>query len=152
MTAIVSEQERFVTVAYDKTVRAARKSFRSWHRRKRDDAVQECVAKMWDQWIRLVNRGRDPVPLLPGLLKYAILWVRYDRRLAGRARSYDVMDYRASMKQQQLNGKGQVSPTDRSDRNNGWIDWAVSASADDPAQLAAALEETGVSLRDWVDM
>jgi hypothetical protein len=62
------------------------------------------------------------------------------------------MDHRARMKQQLMNGNGQVSPTDRSDRNNGWIDWGVSASADDPARLAMALEETGVSLSDWLDM
>ena len=39
---------------------------------------------------------------------------------------------------------------DRSDKNNGWIDWAVSARSDDPAQLASALEEWGLSLEDWV--
>lgn len=107
---------------------------------------------MWHQWICLVNRGRDPVPLIPGLIKYAILWVRFDRKVAGRARSYDVQDYRAGMKQQLLSGKGKVSPTDRSDRNNGWINWAASARVDDPCQLAIALEETGVSLRDWLDV
>ena len=105
---------------------------------------------MWDQWIRLVNRGRNPEPLLKGLIKYAILWVRYDRRLSGRARNIDVMDYRAGMKQQGIGCKGEVSPTDRSDKNNGWIDWNVSARSDDPAQLASALEEVGLSLEDWV--
>ena len=49
------------------------------------------------------------------------------------------------MKQQELNGTGEVSPTDRSDKNNGWIDWVVSARSDDPAQLASALEEVGGS-------
>src|SRR5271157_3952405 len=79
-----------------------------------------------------------------------LLWVRYDRRLSGRSRNIDVMDYRAGMKQQELNGKGEASPTDRSDKNNGWIDWAVSARSDDPAQLASALEEVGLSLEEWV--
>jgi hypothetical protein len=152
MSTIQLEQERFLALAYTRTLRSAEKAFKSWHRRKRPDAIQECLAKMWDQWIRLVDRGRDPVPLLPGLIKYAILWMRYDRRLGGRARSFDVMDYRACMKQQLLSAKGEVSPSDRSDKGNGWIDWAVSARTDDPAQLALALEEAGVSLRDWVDM
>jgi len=76
--------------------------------------------------------------------------VKYDRRLSGRSRNIDVMDYRAGMKQQEISGKGEVSPTDRSDKNNGWIDWAVSARSDDPAQLASALEEVGLSLEDWV--
>ena len=35
-------------------------AFKSWHERKRADAIQECVAKLWDEWIRLVNRGREP--------------------------------------------------------------------------------------------
>ena len=107
---------------------------------------------MWDQWIRLVNRGRNPEPLLNGLIKFAILWVKYDRRLGGRARNFDVMDYRAGMKQQGIGSKGEVSPTDRSDSNNGWIDWAVSARSDDPALLASALEEWDLSLEEWVDV
>jgi len=150
MTTIEVAQERFVEVAYPTTVRAAQRAFKSWHERKRADAIQECVAKLWDEWIRLVNRGKNPEPLLKGLIKFAILWVRYDRRLSGRSRNIDVMDYRAGMKQQELNGKGEASPIDRSDKNNGWIDWAVSARSDDPAQLASALEEVGVSLEQWV--
>ena len=150
MTTIEVAQERFVEVAYPKTLKAAHKAFRSWHERKRADAIQECLAKMWDQWVRLVNRGRNPEPLLTGLIKFAILWVKYDRRLSGRSRNIDVMDYRAGMKQQKLSGKGEASPSDRSDKNNGWIDWAVSARSDDPAQLASALEEVGLSLEEWV--
>ena len=100
--------------------------------------------------MRLVNRGRNPEPLLNGLIKCAILWVRYDRRIAGRARNIDVTDYRSGMKQQEISGKGEVSPTDRSDKMNGWIDWAVRARSDDPALLASALEEVGLSLEEWV--
>ncbi len=150
MTTIEVAQERFVQVAYPKTLKAAHKAFRSWHERKRADAIQECLAKLWDEWVRLVNRGKNPEPLLKGLIKFAILWVKYDRRLSGRSRNIDVMDYRAGMKQQEISGKGEVSPTDRSDKNNGWIDWAVSARSEDPAQLASALEEVGLSLEDWV--
>jgi len=150
MMTITVAQERFVQVAYPTTLRAAQRAFKSWHERKRADAIQESVAKLWDEWVRLVNRGKNPEPLLNGLIKFAILWVRYDRRLSGRSRNIDVMDYRAGMKQQEISGKGEVSPTDRSDKNNGWIDWAVSARSDDPAQLASALEEVGLSLEDWV--
>jgi hypothetical protein len=150
MTTIEVAQERFVAVAYPTTMRAAQRAFKSWHERKRPDAIQECLAKMWDQWIRLVNRGRNPEPLLNGLIKYAILWVKYDRRLGGRARNIDVMDYRAGMKQQGIGSKGEVSPTDRSDKNNGWIDWAVSSRSEDPALLASALEQAGLTLEDWV--
>jgi len=150
MTTIEVAQQRFVEVAYPRTLKAAHKAFKSWHERKRADAIQECVAKLWDQWIRLVNKGRNPEPMLGRLIYWAIMWVRYDRRLSGRPRNIDLMDYRAGMKQQKLSGKGEASPTDRSDKNNGWIDWAVSARSDDPAQLASALEEVGLSLEDWV--
>ena len=61
-----------------------------------------------------------------------------------------VMDYRAGMKQQGIGSKGEVSPTDRSDKTNGWIDWAVSSRSEDPALLASALEEAALSLADWV--
>ena len=56
------------------------------------------------------------------------------------------------MKQQGISGKGMVSPTDRSDKMNGWIDWAVKAKTDDPALLASALEEAGISLEEWVSV
>ena len=91
------------------------------------------------------------MPLLSGLIKYAVLFCRYDRKTAGRARSYDVYDYRSKMKQQQLSGNGQVSPSYRSDRGNGWIDWAVKARTDDPALLASALEELGLTMEDLAD-
>ena len=150
MMTITVAQERFVEVAYPRTLKEAHKAFKSWHERKRADAIQECLAKMWDQWLRLVNRGRNPEPLLNGLIKYAILWVKYDRRLSGRSRNIDVTDYRSGMKQQELNGKGEACPTDRSDKMNGWIDWTVKAKTDDPALLASALEEVGLSLEEWV--
>jgi hypothetical protein len=150
MTMIADVQTRYVEVAYPRALKAAHKAFRSWHERKREDCQQEFLGKLWQEWVFLVNRGRDPEPLLNGLIKYAILWVKYDRRIAGRARNIDVTDYRSGMKQQQVNSKGEVSPTDRSDKMNGWIDWSVKARTDDPAQLAAALEEVGLSLEEWV--
>ena len=110
MNTIEATQERFVEVAYPRALKAAHKEFKSWHERKRQDSVQECLAKLWQEWVLLVNRGRNPEPLLNGLIRYAILWVRYDRRIAGRARNIDVTDYRSGMKQQKLNGKGEVSP------------------------------------------
>ncbi len=150
MNTIEAAQERFVDVAYPKTLKAAHKAFKSWHEPKRQDAVQECMAKMWDQWIRLVKRKRNPEPLLNGLIKYAILWVRFDRRLSGRSRNIDVTDYRSHMKQQAISGRGEVNPSDRSDKMNGWIDWTVSARSDDPALLAAELEIAGVSLEEFM--
>ncbi len=150
MTTIQEVQERFVEVAYPRALKAAHKAFKSWHERKRQDSVQECLSKLWDEWIRLVNRGRNPEPLLSGLIKYAILWVKYDRRIAGRARNIDVTDYRSGMKQQGISGKGVVNPTDRSDKMKGWIDWNVSAKTDDPSLLAAALEEAGISLEEFM--
>jgi hypothetical protein len=149
MNTIQAAQERFVEVAYPKALKAAHKAFRSWHERKRDDAIQECLSNLWQEWVLLASR-KDPEPLLNGLIKYAILWVRYDRRISGRARNIDVTDYRSGMKQQGISAKGVVSPTDRSDKMNGWIDWNVSAKTDDPALLAAELEIAGVSLEEFM--
>ena len=68
--------------------------------------------KMWDQWIRLVQRGGDPEPIIGGMIYHALMFVRYDRKVAGRARRPDVFDYRSGLKQQRLNGQGYASPSD----------------------------------------
>jgi hypothetical protein len=149
MSMTETEQQRFERVAYPRTLGAARKAFKGWHERKRDDAIQECLAKMWDQWIRLVERGGDPEPILHGLIKYAVLWVRYDRKIAGRARMFDVFDYRAKMTRQHLDAQGKASPADRSDSGNGWIDWGLE-SGDDPAEMIAALEQVGLSIEQFL--
>ena len=47
-------------------------------------------------------------------------------------------------------GRAKPAPTDRSDKMNGWIDWTVKAKTDDPALLASALEQVGLSLEEWV--
>ena len=45
MMTIEVAQERFVAVAYPTTLKAAQRAFKSWHERKRQDAIQECQAK-----------------------------------------------------------------------------------------------------------
>ena len=144
-----AEQDRFMETAYPRALGAARRAFQKWHSRKRDDAVQECLAKTWDSWIRLVGRGGDPEPVLNGLIKFALLWVRYDRKVAGRAPHPDVYDYRSGMTPQRLDGQGKASPTDRSDPGNAWIDWAV-RTGDDPAEWAGALESAGLTSEDLI--
>jgi hypothetical protein len=138
------EHERFERVAYRRALEAAERAFRGWHERKRDDAMGEMMAKMWDQWSRLLQRGKDPEPMLGTLIKWAILWVRYDRRVAGRSRSYDVMDYRARMSRQDLDGQGRPHPSERGVRENHWIDWKGVAINDDPAMWAEARDVLGV--------
>src|SRR3954471_19404341 len=88
-----AEQRRFMEVAYPRAQRAARRAFKRWHSRKSEDAIAECVAKVWATWTYNVEKGKDPVALLGPNIHWAILWVRYDRRVAGRSRSFDVMDY-----------------------------------------------------------
>jgi hypothetical protein len=147
-----TEQERFMAVAYARTLRAAQKAFKHWHSRKKADCLQECMTKMWYQWKCCLDQGKDPAAMIGPLIHWAIMHVRYDRKVSGRARGFDVQDYRSRMKQQLLSGKGEASPTDRSDRQNGWINWTVSARADDPSELGAALEGAGLSLEAWLDL
>ena len=54
------EQQRFMEVAYKRTLAAAHDAFRKWHSRKRDDAVAEMVGKMWDQWTTAAHEGQGP--------------------------------------------------------------------------------------------
>lgn len=144
------ERQRFVEIAYPRTQQAARRAFWHWRSDKRGDVMQECMSKMWDSWSRLLLRGKDPELMMGCLIKYAILWVKYDRRIAGRARTPDVYDFRAGFKQQMLSDHGEACPTDRADAGNAWINWNVQ-TGDGPAELAAALESTGISLSQWYD-
>jgi len=139
-----AEHDTFMAVAYKRTVASADAAFRKRPRRKRDDAVAEMVAKMWDQWARLLMRGQAPEPMIGPLIHWAKMWVRYDRKIGGRARGIDVYDYRAGMRRQQLSGQGKASPTDRSDPGNDWIDWGLS-DGDDPAEMVAALDDMGLT-------
>ncbi|MEO6808380.1 MAG: hypothetical protein ABI353_04640 [Isosphaeraceae bacterium] len=144
------EKGRFETIAYQRAMKVAKRAFRRWPERKREDAIAEFVAKVWATWVYNVEKGKDPVALLGPNMHWAILWVRYDRKVSGRARTPDVYDYRAGLRRQQLDGQGHLSPTDQGDPLNSWIDWGVD-TGDDPAALAAALEMTGMSLEDWMD-
>jgi hypothetical protein len=62
------EQQRFMAVAYSRTITAAKRAFYGWSPSKRPDAIAECVAKMWDSWSRLLLRGQDPQRMLSGAL------------------------------------------------------------------------------------
>lgn len=138
------EHERFERVAYRRTLEAAAKAFKGWHERKRDDAIAEMVAKVWATWRYNIEKGKDPAALLGANIKWAVLWVRYDRKVSGRARSYDVFDYRAAMKRQDLDSQGRPHPTDRGVRENHWIDWRGVAINDDPALWAEAKDGLGL--------
>lgn len=142
-----AEQRRFMELAYPRALRAAQRAFKRWPSRKREDAIAECVAKVWATWVYNLEKGKDPLALLGPNIHFAILFVRYDRKVAGRARSYDVFDYRANMRQQRLDGQGHATPSDRSDPLNGWIDWDVRAD-DDPSAWASALEQAGLTPTD----
>jgi hypothetical protein len=144
MTDWTIEQERFEKLAYQRAMNAARRAFKSWHERKRDDAVAEMVGKVWATWRFNVEKGKDPVALLSANIHWAILFVRYDRRIAGRARGFDVFDYRAKMTRQDLDSQGRPHPTERGVRENYWIDWHGVAIYDDPAAWAEAKDGLGL--------
>jgi hypothetical protein len=148
METIESEQERFVRVAYPFALRAAQRAFRRWPERKKDDAIQEFLSKLWDSWKRLLDRGRDPEPLLWPLLYWAKKWVYQDRRLSGRPRNLDIQDYRTGIEQHLLTEQGQPRPHDRSARINGFLDWTGQVRTDDPAALVEAMDSLGLTLAD----
>lgn len=145
------EHARFMTIAYPAAQKAAKRAFWAWRDHKQDDAIQECHAKMWDEWSRLLLRGKNPETMIGSLIKFAILWVKYDRKIGGRPRTLDIYDFRAGFKQQQFSDDGQACPADRSDPQNSWINWNVQ-TGDDPSALAAALETTGITLSQWCDL
>jgi hypothetical protein len=146
-----AEQDRFMRIAYEPALRAAKRAFKRWHASKQDDAQAEFMAKMWDQWKRLVERGKDPAPLLYPLLHWAKQWCYMGRILSGRPRNIGIEDYRAGMVRHLMDGRGKLEPHDRSSRINGFLDWSGTARTDDPADLAA-LAETGLCLEKWFDL
>lgn len=144
------EHEKFMRIAYGRTMTAARKAFRSWHERKREDALAETMAKCWDSYSRLLLRGRDPEPLLAGIVRFSVMWTRYDRKVAHRSRTPDVYDYRSGFRRQDLSAQGQASTSEESDRSNSFINWHTD-TGEDPGELAAALAEHGLTLEEWLD-
>jgi hypothetical protein len=145
-----AERERFERVALPFALRAAKRAFKKWPERKRDDAEAEFLTKLWDQWKRLLDKGRDPEPLLWPLLYWAKKWVYQDRRLSGRPRNIDIQDYRAGMTCHLMDGRGRLKPHDRANRINGFLDWTGKARTDDPSELIAALETAGMSLEEYL--
>src|SRR4051794_12115255 len=118
-----AEQVRYMALAYTRCERAAQRAFKKWHERKRADAVQEAQGKMWYQWRCCLEKGKAPAEMIGPLIHWAIMHVRYDRRVAGRAPCYDVYDYRAGMVRHLMDSRGQLKPHDRADRGNGFLDW-----------------------------
>lgn len=145
------EHQRFLAV-YDKVARAAKRAVRGWHVSKRDDAESEFIGKVWDQWWRVVERGKDPEPLHYPFLHWAKRWVEYDRRLSGRPRLIDIQDYRAGQTQHVMDGRGKLAPHDRSSRLNAFLDFSGISRTDDPCDLAAALETSGLTLAEFCDL
>ena len=144
------EQERFMTLAYTRCERAARRAFKKWHDRKKDDAIQEALSKMWYQWRCCLEKEKDPESMIGPLIHWAIMHVRYDRKIAGRGRNIDIQDYRAGMTRHLMDGRGQLKPHDRADPMNGWLDWTGQTRTDDPAELASALERAGMTMDEYV--
>jgi hypothetical protein len=66
---------------------------------RKDDAVAETVAISWRWFVRLVERGRDPLTFPMALASYAARSVRCGRRLCGQAKGKDMMSPLAQQRQ-----------------------------------------------------
>jgi hypothetical protein len=147
-----SEQATFERLAYQPAMRAAQRAFKHFPPQKQDDAIGEFMAKMWDQWRHYRENGKDPSTMVYPFIKWAKLWVSYDRKIAGRARSFDVQDYRAGMTDNTIDRHGVLKPRDRSARTNLFLDWNASSKSDNPSKLACELEQFNISLSQWYDV
>jgi hypothetical protein len=61
----------------------------------RDEAVQETVALAWLWFVRLVQRGKDPLTFPSVFASYAARAVKCGRRLCGQEKGKDVMSHLA---------------------------------------------------------
>ena len=85
------------------------------------------------------------------LIHWAIMHVRYDRRIARRARLLSTCTtYRAKMTRHLMDGRGRLRARRKFSGINGFFDWAPEWRTDDPAELAAALEQAGLSLDEYL--
>jgi hypothetical protein len=87
-----AEQRRFMETACPRALLAAQRAFRRCPRRKREGAIAECVAKVSATWVHNLETGEDPLALLGPNIHWAIFFVRYDRKIAGRAGSFGAFD------------------------------------------------------------
>jgi hypothetical protein len=62
---------------------------------RREDAIQEMLALCWKWFVRLVERGKDPLQFPTTLAAYAAVAVRCGRRLTRPKRTKDVLSPRA---------------------------------------------------------
>jgi hypothetical protein len=60
-------------------------------RQKKADLVQEVVGLAWKWWLRLVQRGKNPMAFVSTLASFAARAVRCGRRVCGQLRAKDVM-------------------------------------------------------------
>src|SRR6516164_2080744 len=61
----------------------------------RDDAVAEAVALAWREYLRLVERGKDPAEFVGTFVGYAARAVRRGRRVCGQEAGQEVLSPRA---------------------------------------------------------
>ena len=88
-----------------------------------------------------------PSQFIGGMIYHALMFVRYDRKVAGRARRPDVFDYRSGLKQQRSTVRATPARATGATRRTAGSIWRL-ASGDDPAEVLAALEVTGLTLAD----
>ena len=119
-------------------------------RAKRVDDEVEFLGKIWDQWARLLMRGKDPEPMLWPLIHWAKHVGPYDRKIAGPPPQPRHLRLPGRHDPALMDGRARPKPHERSDPINGWLDWTGQARTDDPAELAAALEAAGLSLEDYL--
>lgn len=64
-------------------------------RQKRDDCIAEVVALSWKWWLRLRQRGKNPLAFVSAIATFAARAVRSGRRLCGQERAKDVLSFLA---------------------------------------------------------
>lgn len=97
MTAPLAPDPETLTAAqaafeehYPDIERRARLQHRKLRADTRDDAAAETIGWVWKAFRRMSLEGRDPVPLLPQMIRYAAGHVRAGK-LIGRSESNDVL-------------------------------------------------------------
>jgi hypothetical protein len=109
-------REQFMSTAYHRVRRTALKATRRLRPNDRGDVVATIVAMVWEDWLRVAERGRNPEELLGCIINCRIKHVFNGRRFNGvdGKGHFDVFDHNANMPswQEFLTSERQYTPAD----------------------------------------
>lgn len=123
--------------------RHAEVRFRHVNATDREDAVQEVIARVLVEYLRLVEQGKEAVAFAGPLARYAVAQVRQGRRVGGHLNIRDVSSNYCRVRK----GVMLESLDQRNTTSSGWREVLVEDRHSTPADIAATRIDVGQWLK-----